>query len=106
MCLVAYPYTEWRKIEEKFTGDALAQPKVQRFQRYFLASAIECAPDSHGRILIPPTLRDEARLDKEVVLLGMLNRFEIWCREILEQELQQVRDDFDEHSSFVASQLS
>ncbi|OCC14744.1 Cell division protein MraZ [Dissulfuribacter thermophilus] len=101
-CLVAYPYEEWRKIEERFLGHPLPPPKIQQFQRYFVASAVECKLDSHGRILIPATLRDEVEIEKEVVLLGMLDHFEIWSRDKLEQELKIVKEQFDEYSSFVS----
>ncbi len=102
-CLVAYPLEVWKRIEDKFTDFAIAPPKVQLFQRYFLASAVQCKLDSHGRILIPATLRDEAGLKKEVVLLGILNRFEIWDKEALEAELQKARDNADELSEFVSN---
>ncbi len=102
-CLVAYPLEVWKEIEAKFTNYAIAPRKVQLFQRYFLASAVQCKLDSHGRILIPSALREEVGLKKEVVLLGILNHFEIWDKEALEAELQQARDSADELSDFVSS---
>ena len=104
-CLVAYPYEEWKKIEEKFMGSPLPPPQVRQFQRYFLASAIECRLDSHGRILIPATLRSEANIEKKVVLLGMLDHFEIWSKEYLDEEMGKVKERFDEYSSFVSENM-
>ena len=102
-CLVAYPLDVWKKIEDKFTSYDIAPPKVQLFQRYFLASAVMCNLDSHGRILILSALREEAGLNKDVVLLCILNRFEIWDKDALESELQKARENVDELSEFVAS---
>ncbi len=101
-CLVAYPFEEWRTIEDQFTDYKLAPPEVQMFQRYFLAAAVECQMDSQSRILIPAPLRQEAGLTKEVVLSGMLTYFEIWSKEGLEAELKKARENFDQYSSLVA----
>jgi len=102
-CLVAYPHEEWRKIEDRFLSTPLLPPEVERFQRYFLASAVECKLDSHGRILIPAPLRDEVDIRKEVVLLGMLDHLEIWSRDWLEKEYQMVRENFNEYHSAVSA---
>ncbi len=101
-CLVAYPYEEWRRIEERFSQEPLQRPEVQRFLRFFIASAVECSLDKQGRILIPPHLREEVGIERDVILLGLLNRFEIWSKERLEEELKQVRDNFEHYSEFVA----
>ncbi len=105
-CLVAYPYEEWKKIEEKFGDTPLPPPEIQRFQRYFIASAVECNLDSHGRILIPGHLREEAGIEKEVVLLGMLKYFEIWNKAALDEEFKVVRKRFDEFNTFVSENTS
>ncbi len=102
-CLVAYPYEEWRKLEDKFLNAPLQPPEVEQYQRYFLASAVECKLDSHGRILIPAPLRDEVEIVKEVVVLGMLDHFEIWSKDKLEQEYKVVRERFDELHSAVSA---
>ncbi len=102
-CLVAYPYEEWRKLEDRFLNSPLPPPEVEQYQRYFLASAVECKLDSHGRILIPAPLRDEVEIVKEVVVLGMLDHFEIWSKDKLEQEFKVVRERFDELHSVVSA---
>ena len=102
-CLVAYPHEEWRKMEDRFLSAPLLPPEVEQFQRYFLASAVECKLDSHGRILIPAPLRDEVNITKEVVLLGMLSHFEIWSKDALEEEYQVVRENFNEYHSAVST---
>jgi MraZ protein len=81
-CLYAYPTGEWERIEQKLASKVSSvNKKKNAFVRFFVGGAVEVAPDKQGRILIPPSLRSYAGLDREVVILGMPNRFEIWDRE-------------------------
>lgn len=77
-CLAGFPADEWELLEEKVRGLSMLQKDVRIFTRYFFSSAQECPVDRQGRILIPPTLREDAGLEKDVVLVGVLNRIEIW----------------------------
>ena len=77
-CLVAYPYSEWNAFEERLASRSTFDPDVIRIKRLYVASAVECPVDSHGRILIPPTLRDYAGIAREVVWSGMVDFVEIW----------------------------
>jgi MraZ protein len=94
-CLAAYPFEEWKAVEEQFSRFRFGPPKVLAFKRYLLGAAIECALDGQGRILLPASLRKEVNIQKEVVLVGMLNYFEIWGRDLLESQLTETRDNFD-----------
>lgn len=81
-CLYAYPTGEWERIEEKLASKVSSvNKKKNAFVRFFVGGAVEVTPDKQGRILIPPSLRSYAGLDREVVILGMPNRFEIWDRD-------------------------
>ncbi|MGQ9499145.1 MAG: division/cell wall cluster transcriptional repressor MraZ [Dissulfurimicrobium sp.] len=102
-CLAAYPFDEWRELEESFGNFKLAPPEVVSFQRYFLAGGIECNMDSHGRILLPANLREDAEIGKEVVLLGMLKYFEIWSKERLDNELRRAKENFDQYSRLIST---
>lgn len=77
-CLYAYPSDDWARIEEKLSTVSSVGRKLNTFLRFFIGGAVEVAPDKQGRILIPPSLRSYAQLDKDVVITGMPNRFEIW----------------------------
>ncbi len=94
-CLAAYPFEEWKAVEDQFSKFRFGPPKVLAFKRYLLGAAIECALDAQGRILLPAGLRKEANIQKEVVLVGMLNYFEIWSKDLLESQLAETRDNFD-----------
>jgi len=81
-CIYAYPSEEWERIEQKLASKVSSvNRKKNAFVRFFVGGAVEVSPDKQGRILIPPSLRSYAGLDKEVVILGMPNRFEIWDRQ-------------------------
>jgi len=87
-CIYAYPSGEWERIEEKLASKVSSvNRKKNAFVRFFVGGAVEVAPDKQGRILIPPSLRSYAGLDRDVVILGMPNRFEIWDRERWDVEI-------------------
>jgi MraZ protein len=77
-CLLIYPMTEWEDIERKLVRLPSLNKQAVRLKRLLLGHASECELDSHGRILLPPTLRELVHLDKHVVLLGQGNKFEVW----------------------------
>ena len=79
--LFCYSFEEWQKIEERILNLAEKSDNMRRFRRIFIGGAFECMLDKQGRILIPPTLRQDAGLSKEVVLVGVLDHFEIWAKQ-------------------------
>ncbi|RMG90466.1 MAG: division/cell wall cluster transcriptional repressor MraZ [Candidatus Dadabacteria bacterium] len=95
-CLVAYPADEWRALEARINELPAFDPKIQAFRRFFYAPAQECPVDKAGRILVPPTLRSYAGLDRQVVLAGMGRNFEIWAKERYDAAMDAVAAQFDE----------
>ena len=79
-CLWAYPAPEWKKVEEKVAALPQLKPEVKALQRFFISAASESPLDKQGRILIPPTLREYADLDKDCIVVGMSQRIEIWSK--------------------------
>lgn len=77
-CLWAYPVSEWQKIEDKVAALPQFNPQVKALQRVFISAACECPIDKQGRMLIPPTLRDYAGLKRDIIMVGMVKRIEIW----------------------------
>jgi MraZ protein len=94
-CLVAYPYEEWRVLEERVSSLSMVKKEVKAFQRFFISGATECPIDKLGRILVPPTLRDYAQLGRNVVFAGMLRKFEIWSKEHWLEEIKRSEVDFE-----------
>jgi MraZ protein len=84
--LVAYPYDEWRKIENRILLLAEKSENMRRFRRVFIGGAFECSCDKQDRILLPQNLRHYAEIDKEIVLVGVLDHFEIWSRKNWDRE--------------------
>ena len=94
-CLVSYTYEEWDKIENRILSLAKKSASMRRFRRLFIGGAFECPIDKQDRILIPPTLRQYAQLDKEIVVVGVLEHFEIWSRENWNKENQHMDKDLE-----------
>lgn len=77
-CLFAFSITEWTNFEEKLKTLPLSNKNSREFTRFFLSGATECEIDKQGRFLIPNNLREAANLEKEVVIIGVGTRIEIW----------------------------
>lgn len=77
-CLLLYPLTEWEKVEQMLCGLSSFDPLQRRIQRVMLGYATECELDASGRILLSNPLRQHAKLEKNIMLVGQLNKFEIW----------------------------
>lgn len=79
-CLFVYDNTEWSAFEEKLKSLPLTNKDARQFVRFFLAGATLAEVDKQGRILVPANLREFAGLEKEVVLVGVASRVEIWSK--------------------------
>ncbi|HHU78424.1 MAG: division/cell wall cluster transcriptional repressor MraZ [Caldicoprobacterales bacterium] len=83
-CLFVYPYEEWKNFEQKLRTLPLTSKEARAFIRFFFAGAAECEADKQGRVLIPAGLREHASLEKELSIIGVSTRVEIWNREAWE----------------------
>ncbi len=79
-CLFVYDNKEWSAFEEKLKSLPLTNKDARQFVRFFLAGATLAEVDKQGRILVPANLREFAGLEKEVVLVGVASRVEIWSK--------------------------
>jgi MraZ protein len=95
-CLKAFPVNVWERIETTLLVQGKKQPGMDSFRRYVISGVTECALDRQGRILLPPTLRTDFDLKKDVVLNGMLDHFEIWDKIAWEKERKLTRDKFSD----------
>lgn len=100
--LVAYPPERWDEIESKALSLSEVQPEHRSFLRRFVSSAEECEFDNQGRILIPPMLRDEAHMDQEVVLAGVLTKFEIWDKATWDVQAERDKQNHDKIMEAIA----
>lgn len=80
-CLFGFSQNEWLSFEEKLKTLPLTNKNARDFVRFFLSGAIECEIDKQGRFLIASNLREYANMEKDVVIIGVGTRLEIWDRE-------------------------
>lgn len=84
-----YPLPDWELIEEKLAGLSDFETQSRRTKQMMRGYATDCQLDAHGRILIPAVLREHARIEKQAVILGQGNKFEIWNKSTWEQQREQ-----------------
>ena len=92
-CLFAFSQEEWLNFEEKLKSLPLSDKNARNFVRFFLSGATECEIDKQGRFLIPNNLRTAANLDKDVVIIGVGTRLEIWNKETWEKCDEEISAD-------------
>lgn len=85
-CLLLYPLTEWQVIENKLQALPSFNAAARRIQRLLIGHATDIELDGNGRLLIPQVLRDHARLEKSLVMIGQGNKFELWNEELWQEK--------------------
>ncbi|MGX5913180.1 division/cell wall cluster transcriptional repressor MraZ [Aliidiomarina sp. Khilg15.8] len=86
-CLLLYAVPEWRVVEKRLSSLSSFNAQERRLQRMLLGNADDCEMDKNGRLLIAPTLRNHAGLGKKVMLVGQLNKFEIWDEQAWNEQI-------------------
>jgi MraZ protein len=89
-CLTIYPLVEWQRIEEEIQQLPTFDRQAQAIRHLLIGRASEVEMDAHGRILLPPQLREWAHLDKRVQLVGQVRKFELWNQEAWLQRIDEV----------------
>lgn len=100
--LFLYTEEEWRKLAEKLATLSIASANTRAFARLMLAGAMDCELDKQGRIILPPYLKEFAKISKKLVFAGLFNRIEIWSEELWEAYKAQTEKD----TAQIAEQLS
>ena len=100
--LRAYPMKEWEKLENKLHTQGREQPGLVSFVRLVVSASTKCTLDKQGRLLIPLSLRNEAKIEKDVVLTGMVDWVEIWGKDAWAVEHQTALDNFDNYEESLA----
>ncbi len=99
-CVVAYPVPAWKEIEQKFSQLKNPSRKLRDFKRVVIGNAVEVELDSQGRINIPRAHMDYAQLAHGIIILGQIDRFEIWDQPRFDRVMGQ---DFDVADELAAS---
>ncbi len=103
-CLQIYPLKNWETYEAALSARNPLEPGVKQIYRICVATATEVEVDKLGRILVPPTLRAHAALEKDVVWIGMSKNMELWSKAGWENAQAEARSDV--HSAAVSKVLS
>lgn len=101
-CLKAFPVQAWLQMEDKLYAQGKEEPGIASFVRYIVSAVQEC-PLKQNRILLPKSLCAELNIDREVILNGMLDHFEIWDKKAWELETRQTREDFSKFEQSLAT---
>ncbi len=94
-CLFVYPESEWRTMEEKLKQLPLTQSDARAFVRFFFSGATDLELDKQGRVMIPANLREYASLDKDVVVIGVSTRVELWSKEVWAAYVDEAESSFE-----------
>lgn len=104
-CLYAFRRADWaRLVESRLSTLDPLRPEGRRLQRHFFSGAAEAELDKQGRVMIPPSLIDHAKLGKDVVVAGVNDRLEIWNRAAWRKELAEVEGSAEDVAERLATQ--
>jgi MraZ protein len=95
-CLFMFSEEEWKQQETKFKSIPFTKQQARTFNRLYFSGAVEVLPDKQGRILIPQYLKDFADIKRDVAIVGVSNRIEIWSRQVWQEFYGNSRQSFEE----------
>jgi MraZ protein len=96
-CLIVYPILEFKKLYAKVAGLSEFNPDYRKLQRNFFRGNSVVELDSSGRFLIPKQMLNYAQLEKQVVVVGMGNKVELWNPELYKEQLYDNQNEFSDH---------
>lgn len=92
-CLVAAPMSEWLRFERKLAEQPQFDPRIDMVRRIYVGGAHECPIDKQGRLLLPPSLRNHAKLARDVLSVGCIKNIEIWSADCWQSEVESRREE-------------
>lgn len=95
-CLFMFSEEEWRNQENKLKSISFTKQEGRTFNRLYFSGAVDVSPDRQGRILLPQYLKDFAEIKKDVILVGVSNRVEIWSSDLWKNFYSNSRNSFEE----------
>ena len=104
-CLLVYPLPEWEIIEAQLIALPSLNKQARLLQRLLIGHATEVELDSQGRILLPTMLREYARMEKKLVLIGQGKKFEIWDEQVWSEKQQLWLDEVNEDDGDMPASL-
>lgn len=95
-CLFGYPMEEWKRLEEKLKALPVTKKDARAFARFFFSGATEVEIDKQGRVNIPSSLLDFAKVEKDCVVIGVSSRIEIWSKSSWDSYYDESEQSFNE----------
>ena len=95
-CLFMFAEEEWRLQEQRFKSMTFTKSEYRRFNRLFFSGASVLVPDKQARILMPSYLKDYAEIKRDVYIIGVSNRIEVWSRKNWQDYYSLSKDTFEE----------
>jgi MraZ protein len=95
-CLFMFSEEEWKAQEQKFKSVSFTKQESRIFNRLYFSGAVELIPDRQGRVLLPQYLKDFADIKKDIVIVGVSNRIEIWSNDNWQEFYSNWRKSFEE----------
>ncbi len=104
VCLFVYPQEEWKDLSEKLKLLPLGQKDARAFKRILFSRANAGVLDTQGRMVIMKYLRDYARIEREVMVIGVQDRIEIWSKEIWQKYFEEIESSYEDIAERVYEQ--
>lgn len=101
-CVVAYPEKEWEELQGRIERSGALKKEAKNFLRFFYSGASECPIDRLGRILIPQSLRNYGAIKKNIVVVGMNRKIEIWAEGAWAEVVKQATSDMEKMTDIAA----
>ncbi len=104
-CILLYPMPEWEVMEDKLRKLSDMNPRERKMKRILLHYMSEAEIDKNGRFMLSSMLREKRELGKQLMLVGQLNRFEIWDKAVWQQQMDEDMDTILNDDSPVSERL-
>lgn len=95
-CLFVLTEEEWKVQEQRFKSLSFTKAETRKFNRLYFSGACELVPDKQGRVLLPKYLKQYAHIEKDVVIVGVANRIEIWGRKQWKEFYEKTQGSFED----------
>lgn len=95
-CLFMFTENEWKTQESKFKSISFTKSEARKFNRLYFSGAVDIECDKQGRILIPKYLKEYAGVKRDVMIIGVSNRIEIWAKEAWQDYYNTSKESFED----------
>lgn len=103
-CLFLFTEDEWKAQESKFKSVSFTKSEARKFNRLYFSGAVQVECDAQGRILLPKYLKDFAEIKRDIMIIGVSNRIEIWGKEKWHEYYESSKGSFEETAEKLMAQ--